>query len=521
MFNPNLKRSRDLDDVVVETAGGEHEFDSLPPTKKRAKIHKKTTTTIIFDGVDPCIVTRMNCVFPLTDIVAAFLVATSTSGPIRPTAEKRKRSNNDDAPSAPRSSSALPIVTATQLIFPPSSLFLELSSSSSAPSPFTESLSKKRKVNNSSHDDVSVDFDDDDVVEEEDRKPSASERWNLLNNNKSNANNEVICLDCDDDDDDAVVPLPTMKTASAASMPTTSRAIVSSSDDDDDEVQIVGSKGDNALADYAHARADCVVCKFDNSSRHGSDSNKECCKNCFCFVCDIPSSQCQEWTSGSNHHCNAISGDVNSKWSKLRRQHKISKAKKVATTKKRRATATTVTPPRRKKQTTKTKLTTATKAKKTTTKAAREEQRTEIRLRLKAKFDAAQKNKKKATAAPKKAPPAPAPAAVATIAAIPAPPPQCCSECSKGMQQRDVAVTDQFGHQFCFDCIITSVTNNNNTGTGNNGNAPINLTGGVIDGKKTCSSCGQDGHCLRTSKKCPVYWQLRKESAIRKADRLW
>ena len=86
------------------------------------------------------------------------------------------------------------------------------------------------------------------------------------------------------------------------------------------------------------------------------------------------------------------------------------------------------------------------------------------------------------------------------------------------MQQRDVAVTDQFGHQFCFDCIITSVTNNN-IGTGNKGNAPINLTG--ADGKKTCSSCGQDGHCLRTSKKCPVYWQLRKESAIKKAERLW
>ena len=97
-FNENQKRSRDLVHVVVET--GEHEFDSLPPTKKRVKIHKK--------NVDPCIFTRMNCVFPTTDIVAAFTVAA---------AEKRKRSHDDDnngvvnppSPLAPRSSSAPPI----------------------------------------------------------------------------------------------------------------------------------------------------------------------------------------------------------------------------------------------------------------------------------------------------------------------------------------------------------------------------------------------------------------------------
>ncbi|OEU10354.1 hypothetical protein FRACYDRAFT_247387 [Fragilariopsis cylindrus CCMP1102] len=91
----NQKRSRDLDDV------GEHE-----PAKKRVKIHNKKTT-IICDGVDPCIVTRMNLVFPLTDIVAAFI------------AEMRKRSNDDDgvvkppSPLAQRSSSALPFVVST------------------------------------------------------------------------------------------------------------------------------------------------------------------------------------------------------------------------------------------------------------------------------------------------------------------------------------------------------------------------------------------------------------------------
>lgn len=147
---------------------------------------------------------------------------------------------------------------------------------------------------------------------------------------------------------------------------------------------------------------------------------------------------------------------------------------------------------------------------------------------MKAQFEAVKKNATSTAAAAadskKKAPPV----AVATIAAIPAPitrtttnevaPPhhQCCFKRSKGMQQHDIAVTDQFGHRFCFDCIITSVSNNGNTGV--SGNDPINLTG---TGGKTCSSCGQEGHCLRTSKTCPVYWQRRKESAHKRSVRLW
>ena len=70
-FNERKKRSRDLVHV-------EHE-----PTKKRVKIHKKTTS--IFDCVDPCIVTTSTLVFPFTDVVAAFIVG------------KQKRSNDDES----------------------------------------------------------------------------------------------------------------------------------------------------------------------------------------------------------------------------------------------------------------------------------------------------------------------------------------------------------------------------------------------------------------------------------------
>ena len=95
-FNERKKRSRDLVHV-------EHE-----PTKKRVKIHKKTTS--ICDGVDPCIVTTSTLVFPFTDVVTAFI------------AGMQKRSNDDDdnngvvnppsPPLAPRPS-ALPIVVPT------------------------------------------------------------------------------------------------------------------------------------------------------------------------------------------------------------------------------------------------------------------------------------------------------------------------------------------------------------------------------------------------------------------------
>jgi hypothetical protein len=523
------KRSRDIpidDDVFVIHGDGDgehdHDHDSMPPTKKKVKTHhqEQQKAAIV---VDPCILTSMNLVFPPMDIVDAFIAAATRSRSV----EKRKRRSNDDnvVVTSPLPSAAAPIVTATQLIFPlPSS---ELSS----PSPFTESLKKKRKIDNDGDKKPAV-------SDDEDRKPSAAERYTLLlNNNKSKneAAAAVIYLDCThDEDDDVVVPLPTMKTAPSASMPavaTVSSSDGDSSDDDDDdsddEIQIVGSKGDNALPDYPHSRADCVVFRFGKTttSHHGgsSECNKFHCKNCYCFVCDKPSLEFEEW---SDNHCNAISsGCLDSKWEKLRKQKRDAaeraattrsskkKTNKTATATAKRATTTTTTTtfPRRKKQITKTKST----ATKTTAKA---KQRAEIRARVKAQFESVKKN---AAASKKKAPPT----AAATIATIPAPTTittnevaphhQYCFKCSKGMQQHDIAVTDQFGQRFCFDCIITSVTNNGNTC--GNGNAPINLTG---TGGKTCSSCGQEGHCLRTSKKCPIYWQRRKESAPKRSVRL-
>jgi hypothetical protein len=65
----------------------------------------------------------------------------------------------------------------------------------------------------------------------------------------------------------------------------------------DEDVQLVGSTGPNALADFPHARQDCVT--------HPFIQDEEYCANCFCFVCDIPASDCKGW----DLHRKAVSTD--------------------------------------------------------------------------------------------------------------------------------------------------------------------------------------------------------------------
>ena len=65
--------------------------------------------------------------------------------------------------------------------------------------------------------------------------------------------------------------------------------------DDDEEFAIVATKGQNALADFPHSRANCVTHPFDSGDK------KTHCDNCYCYVCDMPAAECQVWDS----HCKA------------------------------------------------------------------------------------------------------------------------------------------------------------------------------------------------------------------------
>jgi hypothetical protein len=84
---------------------------------------------------------------------------------------------------------------------------------------------------------------------------------------------------------------------------------------DDDDLQILGSTGVNALADYPHSRENCVTFPMTAMSMNQT-SNIKHCDNCFCFCCDIPAKDCQQW----NQHCQAR--HKNRHWQRVRKECK-------------------------------------------------------------------------------------------------------------------------------------------------------------------------------------------------------
>jgi hypothetical protein len=59
-------------------------------------------------------------------------------------------------------------------------------------------------------------------------------------------------------------------------------------EDDDEEIKFVGATGKNPLSDFAHPRYDCIIKPF---SREPTNF----CPNCYCYVCDVKASECEQW----------------------------------------------------------------------------------------------------------------------------------------------------------------------------------------------------------------------------------
>lgn len=91
-------------------------------------------------------------------------------------------------------------------------------------------------------------------------------------------------------------------------------------EEDDDECLMVGSKGVNALADFPHARENCVVAPM--AKTWNGLANRKYCHHCYCYVCDVPAKECQRWTK----HCNAR--HKTKKWQQAReRTRKVAASK--------------------------------------------------------------------------------------------------------------------------------------------------------------------------------------------------
>ncbi|KAL9189332.1 hypothetical protein ACHAXT_011822 [Thalassiosira profunda] len=155
-------------------------------------------------------------------------------------------------------------------------------------------------------------LDDSDEEEEEPRKRSSNETdrrqksggllaaaGKLAAVGKSGGSNDLIELLDSDTEEDADPDVMEVAASAAASQWKQAAAASSSlTNDSDEELAIVGTKGSNALVDFPHARTNCVTYPF------SGDKAKKCA-NCYCYVCDIPASECKEWT----YHCVATHED--------------------------------------------------------------------------------------------------------------------------------------------------------------------------------------------------------------------
>jgi hypothetical protein len=112
--------------------------------------------------------------------------------------------------------------------------------------------------------------------------------------------------DDEDDDDDVVIVEKLDRFVECQTKDDNDRKYNNQDNDDDVDIRIIGSTGNNALADFAHSREDCVIYPF------SSKDPKVCCPKCYCYVCDIKASDCTKW----DIHCQAKRNEI--KWTRQR-----------------------------------------------------------------------------------------------------------------------------------------------------------------------------------------------------------
>eukprot|EP00980_Cylindrotheca_fusiformis_P023927 scaffold11212_cov121-Cylindrotheca_fusiformis.AAC.6 len=129
------------------------------------------------------------------------------------------------------------------------------------------------------------------------------ERSPAHNLNKKRKADSLLLVD--KENECIVVQAPTQRLIAAAEAATGGAP----TKDSDDDLELIGSTGPNALADFPHSREDCVTYPMAAKA-----NNVLHCKNCFCFVCDVKAAECKSW----KNHCHARKGGVG--WEKKRRR---------------------------------------------------------------------------------------------------------------------------------------------------------------------------------------------------------
>ena len=142
------------------------------------------------------------------------------------------------------------------------------------------------------------------------------------------ANKMTITMDDSDSDVEILTPsrFPT-RPGSSSSNNNNNMNINNSGDDNNEmEVEVTASTTTNPNIDLIHARHSCGVTQFiyDAATQGYLNNNEQYCEKCYCFVCDVPASECKQWTEegkdknggGRGAHCHAHNKDA--KWVQLR-----------------------------------------------------------------------------------------------------------------------------------------------------------------------------------------------------------
>uniref|UniRef100_A0A6U6BM33 Uncharacterized protein n=1 Tax=Guillardia theta TaxID=55529 RepID=A0A6U6BM33_GUITH len=151
---------------------------------------------------------------------------------------------------------------------------------------------------------------------------------------KAEGRSDIIVLDSEDESE-SVNNDARNDTDSTAAM----RETAEPPKEDDGELVLVSATGGSA-ADLPHPRCLCQQAKFiphcceaiQDIPREIEDTNKLCCHNCYCFVCDRRAHECQRWERYSadsankvmwkdNGHCNADS--KHEVWKSLRSVYRV------------------------------------------------------------------------------------------------------------------------------------------------------------------------------------------------------